>query len=172
MAKRRRAKAKQRVVAVDRRSDYSPELANEICERIANGETLRAICVDKRMPDKSTVLRWAAKHDDFTHMYGLAMRLRADVYADEMIDIADNEQGDPRRDALRLNARQWVCGKAFPRKYGDAPSMKLALEYPVEGPDGTRQSIEIHFVAPDPRMQTEDLEFRNGTYSPRGRAVQ
>lgn len=37
---------------------FSQALFNTICERIANGESLRAICADSDMPDKATVLRW------------------------------------------------------------------------------------------------------------------
>ncbi|WP_431196787.1 hypothetical protein [Pseudomonas aeruginosa] len=41
-----------------RPSDYTPEIAQAICMRIAEGESLRMICRDDSMPDKSTVLRW------------------------------------------------------------------------------------------------------------------
>ena len=34
---------------------YTPELAREICERLAEGETLRSVCRDKHMPDERRV---------------------------------------------------------------------------------------------------------------------
>ncbi len=43
-----------------RPSRYTPELAANFCRRLAEGETLRAICRDPAMPDKATVLRWLA----------------------------------------------------------------------------------------------------------------
>jgi hypothetical protein len=34
------------------------EIENEICYRIAHGESLRHICLDERMPCRDTVFRW------------------------------------------------------------------------------------------------------------------
>ncbi len=45
-----------------RPSIYSPELAQEICARIAGGETLKGICEDDDMPCARAVLYWL--HDD------------------------------------------------------------------------------------------------------------
>lgn len=41
-----------------RPSTYTDDLFNEICERMANGETLMQICRDDQMPDHETVKRW------------------------------------------------------------------------------------------------------------------
>ena len=55
MAKKKPAPAKRKR---GRPSRYTSELAAVICERLAEGETLRSICRDDKMPDKATVLRW------------------------------------------------------------------------------------------------------------------
>ena len=34
---------------------YTYEIAEEICERLAEGETLRSVCRDKHMPDERRV---------------------------------------------------------------------------------------------------------------------
>ena len=36
----------------------SKEVVNEICRRIACGESLRHICLDPKMPCRDTVFRW------------------------------------------------------------------------------------------------------------------
>jgi hypothetical protein len=41
-----------------RPSDYTDDIATAICDRLAKGESLRAICATEGMPDKATVLRW------------------------------------------------------------------------------------------------------------------
>lgn len=51
-------KAERQKVAVGRRSLYSDELADAICDRISEGESLRAICAEGGMPSKGTVMRW------------------------------------------------------------------------------------------------------------------
>ncbi len=45
-----------------RPSLYTEALAADICRRLAEGETLRAICRDKAMPDKATVGETLARH--------------------------------------------------------------------------------------------------------------
>jgi hypothetical protein len=45
-------------MADGRLSDYTPELATKICERIANGESVRSIVKDEDMPASSTIFRW------------------------------------------------------------------------------------------------------------------
>lgn len=47
-----------------RPSIRSRALEEAICQRIASGESLRAVCRDPAMPSKSTVLRWLSKDAD------------------------------------------------------------------------------------------------------------
>lgn len=48
--------------ALGRPSSYCTELADEICERLACGESLRTICADDGMPHRTTVIRWLSRH--------------------------------------------------------------------------------------------------------------
>ncbi|RWI46370.1 MAG: terminase small subunit protein [Mesorhizobium sp.] len=131
---------------------YSDEIANTICEQIAEGKSLRSICLDEAMPAKSTVFAWLADpgRDDFRTKYVHAREAQADVLVDEMTDIADDgsndwmeqknsdgevtgwkENGEAlRRSALRISARQWIAEKLRPKKYGS----KVALTDGEGGP--------------------------------------
>jgi hypothetical protein len=52
---------------------YSDELAAEICERLASGESLAAICRDERMPSRKVVHEWIADdRDGFRDKYARA----------------------------------------------------------------------------------------------------
>ena len=42
-----------------RPSKYSAAIAKVICERLASGETLRAICKDQTLPSERAVRSWA-----------------------------------------------------------------------------------------------------------------
>lgn len=137
-------------MAIGRPTDYSEELADEICERIADGESLRSICRDEDKPSKSTVCRWLTVHQSFQDQYAKAREAQADAIFDEMLDIADDASNDwmERRDAdgeaigwqingdhvqrtrLRLDTRKWMAGKLRPKKYGE----KIVNEH--SGPDG------------------------------------
>lgn len=75
---------------------YSDDIANIICERIADGESLRSICESDEMPAKSTVFDWLAddRYEAFRTKYARAREAQADALVDEMIDIADDGSND------------------------------------------------------------------------------
>jgi hypothetical protein len=62
---------------------FSVEIAETICERLINGESLRAICADPRMPAKATVFRWLASNQEFRRSYALARECQAEDFAYE-----------------------------------------------------------------------------------------
>ena len=103
-----------------RPSIFSPELAALICERLAAGETLRAICRDEGMPDERTVRRWALDDvEGFSAQYARAREIGYQGMADALTEIADAKDGDPARDRLRVDTRKWLLSKALPKIYGD-----------------------------------------------------
>jgi hypothetical protein len=133
--------------ATGRQSAYSASLADQICERIANGESLRAMCGEKGMPAQSTVFLWLTEHDDFAKRYAHSRDAQADVLFDEMLHIADTPlngvktvtkpngvetvEGDMiEHRRLQIDARRWIIARLAPKKYGE----KQAVE--MSGPDG------------------------------------
>ena len=52
-----------------RPSKYTKAVADEICLRLAKGETLRSICRDEHMPHEATVRQWAVQDYEgfYTH---------------------------------------------------------------------------------------------------------
>jgi hypothetical protein len=116
---------------VGRPTAHSPELAETIAIRIASGESLRAICQDPELPDRSTVLRWALRDEGgFRDQYESSLRMRAEGWADEIVDLADQalEAGDSTRvhaTRLSLDARKWVASRLLPKKYGDRAAVDV-----------------------------------------------
>lgn len=122
-----------------RPSLYSEELADTICERIADGESLRSICSGDDMPNKATVMRWLGANAEFSDQYARARDAQADSIFDEILDIADDARNDwmkargsdgederyvlngehVQRMKLRIDARKWMASKLLPKKYGD-----------------------------------------------------
>jgi len=101
-------------------AEFSPELFDRICERIAEGESLRAICEDPDMPARVNVIRWLEKDDALRNQYARARELQADHEFDEIkviADLADAEDVQVAR--LRIDARKWRAGKLRPKVYGD-----------------------------------------------------
>jgi hypothetical protein len=125
---------------------FSQELADQILDRMACGETLTQICADQGMPHRATVRRWVARNEFFSQAYTRARELLADVYAEQAITIADDSSDDiatvngksqsnwenVQRSRLRCDMRRWFAAKLAPRRYSD----KLVQEHtgPNEGP--------------------------------------
>ena len=111
---------------------YTPALADAICKRISEGESLRAICRDPDMPSEGTVRGWAREdRDGFGARYRLARELQLDHWADLIIDIADEPDRDPRDRQVRIEARKWVMSKLGPRRYGDRLLVAGEAENPL-----------------------------------------
>jgi hypothetical protein len=75
-----------------RPSKYTPELADEICERIANGEPLAKICRDERMPSVTTVWRWEEADEKFSQRVARARLAGFDEIAVDLLHIADTQE--------------------------------------------------------------------------------
>lgn len=119
-----------------RPSTYTPEIAAKICERLAAGESLRAICRDDGMPPESTVRLWVVDDvNGFAAQYARARDVGLDVMADEVVEIADAQPGTTDNGAtdtgavahnrLRFDARRWYLSKLAPKKYGERSAMEL-----------------------------------------------
>jgi hypothetical protein len=104
---------------IGRPSEFNAELGDRICERLADGESLRAVCRSEDMPDKVTVFRWLRTYEDFRNQYARAKDESADALADDILDIADEKLEDPQSRRVRIDARKWIASKLKPKKYGD-----------------------------------------------------
>lgn len=113
---------------VGRPSSYTPEIGNEICERIACGEALKGIVRDEAMPSERTVFRWLSTNDAFRQQYTRAREAQADADADAVSDIAArvlSGEIDPQAARAAVDALKWSAGKRNPKRYGD----KTAVEH-------------------------------------------
>ncbi|MDP0495063.1 MAG: terminase small subunit protein [Verrucomicrobiota bacterium JB024] len=127
-----------------RPSKYSAGVGDAICERLAQGESLRSVCQEGEYPNAATVYRWLREHEEFRHNYARAKQDGADAMAEDILDIADDGTNDwmekygkegeslgwmingeaVQRSKLRIEARKWLMAKLLPKKYGD----KLELD--------------------------------------------
>src|SRR5277367_5270024 len=102
---------------IGRPSLFTTELGDEICNRIADGKSLRAICDEADMPDKATVFRWllAEQHKDFSNQYSRARAAQADSLVDDILSIADDARNDWMKrngeNATGYTPTHWRVGK-------------------------------------------------------------
>jgi hypothetical protein len=155
-------KSKSAAKKPGRPTTYTKKLAGEICRRLANGRTLRAVARDRDVPPESTVRTWANNDvEGFHASYARAREIGYQAMIDEIIEIADDASNDwmerqsrhgkerlvlnsehVQRSKLRITARQWLLAKALPKLYGDK------VEH--TGPEGGPLVVNIVRYADDP----------------------
>lgn len=129
-----------------RPSEFTQDVADAICEKLADGNSLRSICAADDMPARSTVFKWLADpaRSAFVDQYARAREAQAEALFEDILDIADDGSNDytvkkrpdgseydafdaehVQRSKLRVDARKWMVSKLAPKKYGD----KLELEH-------------------------------------------
>ncbi len=154
-----------------RPSLYTEALAVKLCLRLAEGETLRAICRDEAMPDKATVLRWLGDEAkaDFRDQYAHARDMQADALFDEALEIADDASGDwstdkdgkkvpdhenIQRSRLRVDTRKWAAGKVAPKRYGDK------IQHTGDGGGPIRTEVDLTGIPTDVLRELRKLAAR------------
>ena len=114
-------------------TNYTREISDTICTRMSEGASLRAICRDPEMPSEGTVRGWAVRDvDGFGERYRAARQMLLEYWADQILDIADDEESDPRSRQIRTGVRQWLMSKLAPRRYGDKVQIAGDPENPLQ----------------------------------------
>jgi hypothetical protein len=116
----------------------TPETFDRICEQLAEGQSLRAICREPGMPSVWTVLRYVDASPEASQQYARARELQAEFFAQDIVDISDDATNDYMktvdadgvvgyklngeniaRSKLRVDSRKWIASRILPKKYGD-----------------------------------------------------
>lgn len=119
-----------------RPTTYCAEIASLICERVATHDCgIQKLCdMYDDMPTKSTIRLWKLKNIEFSTQYADAKRQQVENFAEDIIDIADDDRKDFKisedgsykvdgdhiqRARLRVDTRKWMASKLAPKIYGD-----------------------------------------------------
>jgi hypothetical protein len=140
------------------RPTYTSELAETICDLIASGASLRKACTELGILE-SAVRWWVIKdHNGFHAQYTRAREAQFDVWADEIIEIADEcregvivtRETDAKgktlgvkskrsdmvdRARLQIDARKWLLSKLKHKTFGD--------RLDVTGADGSTVNVYL-----------------------------
>lgn len=95
--------------------------------------SLRKAC-EKEKITHGAFLLWCNQDKELANHYARARDIRADILAEEILEIADDKEHDTviddngnekpntewiTRSKLRVDARKWLMAKMQPKKYGD-----------------------------------------------------
>ncbi len=127
---------------------FDQSTADNICARIASGQRIRTVCKDLKI-GSDTIYAWISERDEFAKQYARAKEHQAEVFANEIMEIADDvdfasESGNAAVQAarLRVDTRKWLLSKLLPKKYGDRIENRLA------GPEGEALKIVVTGIRP------------------------
>jgi uncharacterized protein YodC (DUF2158 family) len=121
---------------VPQQSTFTQEVADTICNRLLEGESLTHICTDSTLPNKPCILKWLRDFPEFATQYAHAREMQMELMATEIIDISEEEpmmtitfgengskecidNAGIQRNRLRVDTRKWLMSKLAPKKYGE-----------------------------------------------------
>ena len=126
-----------------RPSTYTEQAGLEICQEVADGTSLRQVCLNSKRPSRPTVYKWLSKYPAFAANYAQAREMLYQSWADEILEISDDSTTDMitktgrngstyeavdqehiQRSRLRVDSRRWLLSKLLPKQFGD----KLGVE--------------------------------------------
>jgi hypothetical protein len=140
--------------------EITPELADEICHRIAHGAVVHRLGED--MPSHDVISRWRDEHEWFRVKYTRAIEDRNELWAAEIVEISDTPQEGEKVESsdkfgdkitrgdmlehrrLRVDSRRWLLSKLSP-KFKD----KVDVNHGGQ-PDGAPIKTEATITAVDP----------------------
>lgn len=116
---------------IGRPSDYTKEIADQICNELSEGKSLRKVCESGGMPSKVTIFAWMRKYPEFLNQYARAKEESADAMNEDLMDLGDEAinhayNANPKASSavvqavkLKADNLKWVMSKMKPKKYGD-----------------------------------------------------
>lgn len=130
---------------------FSQEKAEQVCQLVADGASLRRACTETGV-NKATFLLWCKERSELADQYARARETGMDA---EFEDLAAVGEEEPERDdkgridagwvqwkRLQIDAKKWALSKKAPKKYGD----KLDLNH-----SGAVRFEKIEAVIVDPK---------------------
>jgi hypothetical protein len=129
---------------IGRPSKYTPELVQEIAQRLSEGEPLRQICRDAHMPEWRTVYDWMYKDESLSAAIAKARELGQEAIAEDILREINEEperilsEGGGRIDSgyvqlirARADIKLKLLAKWNPKRYGDRIALAGDSEAPV-----------------------------------------
>lgn len=125
-----------------RPSSFTPEWAERICAKIAEGNAVYEVAELDGFPSEATIFRWLATqdpepkegeegkvrpHEAFREAYARACELRAQPRFERLRKYADQVASgamDPQAARAAADIEKWCLGREAPKKYGDAVTVK------------------------------------------------
>lgn len=152
---------------------YSPDLALQICERIAQGDTLGEICREKdKFPHRTTFNRWCTQYPELARAYHAARELSAYSLEDEAIELVRQLMAEPgnaqkvRSVDIAVKQLQWSAEKRNRQAFGHQAQTSVVVPIQIntsldlgeqEG-QGTVDHPDIYTIEAEVDVDVEEVD--------------
>lgn len=105
---------------------FTQDLADDICEHLADGGSLRSWCREPGHPTFHAVYDWLAKCPAFADAYARARERQAHNDADRMSELVEAVMAGvlaPDVARVMMDALKWTAARRAPKAYGDKVSL-------------------------------------------------
>jgi hypothetical protein len=112
---------------------YSVELALAVCARIADGETLIAVCRDDGMPTKATFSRWVVAYPEVGRAYAAAREMSAYSLEEDALELgrhlitAPENSNKVRAFDILMNQLRWSAARRNPRVFSEKGAIQITV---------------------------------------------
>lgn len=134
-----------------RPSLLTPELMEEVVDRISEGKTLREVADSPDMPALRSLQRYLAKDPQFDDMVQRALERAACLLVQEAVTIADEEIPDKdnaqaTRNRLRSEIRLKAAEKLNPKRFGQRAAQAPEAPPPAQEIDNFELARGLAFL--------------------------
>lgn len=102
--------------------EYTDAIGDEICEWLANGNSLRTYCTKPGTPGYSTIMQWLRSVEGFAENYTRARQDQAHNDAEQIAEVrqmARDGQLAPDVARVVIDSLKWTAARRLPKVYGD-----------------------------------------------------
>jgi hypothetical protein len=122
---------------------FAEDVIQELLKGLREGKSMRAICRDKRMPDRETVSRWAKGDGELAASIVRARECGYYARAEKAVEDAKNAK-DAALGRLAFDAERWELSKlcrAFADKVVHAGDPDEPIRHQIETKDLTEEQL-------------------------------
>lgn len=115
---------------------YKEAVQEEICERLADGNSIVKICEDKSLPSLRTVMTWQADDEVFAARIMRAREAGYLIRGERAVEAAKAAE-DAQKGRLAFDAERWYLGK-LSNAFSDDKKRELKMELQVLSPEAEK----------------------------------
>ena len=108
-------------------TEFADDVISELLDRLSDGQSMAAICSEKRMPDQSTIWRWSKADDELAKDIARAREVGYFTRAERAV-LAAQTADDAAKGRLAFDAERWYLGK-LSNAFSDNKKQELKVEH-------------------------------------------